>query len=128
MSETPDSRGGDPTDLWFDPWTFETSVAGVAHAYDTVAVTISELVGSTPGGVDVFGDDAVRSACSAFHSAWLQETGVTTSALAAVAELLPRVSNSFGSADLQSADAINALVPKLVSDAGDPPVDLEGGG
>ncbi|MFE3027176.1 hypothetical protein [Nocardia tengchongensis] len=108
MSQEPVSGSGNTTDLWFDPSRFRASVAGVARAYDGVAVTITQLLGCTPDGVEVFGDDAVRSACSAFHDAWLQETSVTTSALAAVAELLPQVSQSYQGADAQGATSIGA--------------------
>ncbi|MFE3758761.1 hypothetical protein ACFXO9_31035 [Nocardia tengchongensis] len=98
--------------MWFDPSAFHTSTVGVARAYDGVAATVTQLAGGIPGGLDVFGEDSVRAAASAFHDAGLAETNAVSSALAEFAWALLATGQ-----DVENAENTGGSVVDSVSNA-----------
>lgn len=120
----PNGRGGSDRGLWVG----DEGLIAPAVAVGTVRDNLEDVRrGLTDGHVDallarmlspfgrtgIFGDSAVESAWSAFHRAWTRETGVTSSAVAQVAKLLPESENKQRDTDRDGARETRRAVPDV---------------
>lgn len=130
------SLGG--SGLWLDPDQMLSPIAMVDLVNDNLTTINKLLAGSSttinglPAGSTadailgmvapfmmnsgIFGDMAIESAWSAFHQAWVRETGVTSSAITELRKLLPDAVEKYEGTDLDGGRVVSGVdISKLGS-------------
>lgn len=107
-------------DLWLDSDQMRSPIAIVDLVNANLTKINQRLAGSTLDSVlctaaplmmysGIFGDRAIESAWSAFHQAWVRETGVTSSAVAELRKLLPDSAVKYEEADLDGGRKVGGV-------------------